>query len=126
MEKEVEIAVKDLLNDKTPRLDMIPNELLKILRETVEKDFTEMLQDTLDNGVLHLALNKKLTSLIPKSNTLTNNTNFRPMAVLTLTYKIMAKTLANKLQSILPKIILPTLTTFVKERSIFDNILMAT
>jgi hypothetical protein len=42
------------------------------------------------------------------------------------TYKIIAKTLANRLQPLLPSCILPTQTAFVKNRCILDNVLLAT
>jgi hypothetical protein len=41
------------------------------------------------------------------------------------TYKIIAKTLANRLQPLLPSYILPTQTEFVKNRCILDKILLA-
>lgn len=126
LEKEVEMAVKDLPNNKTPGLDSIPNELLKVLWNIVGNDITEMLDETLNIRILHPPLNEGLTSMIPKSDILINIRNFRPIAVLTSTYKIMAKTLVNILQPILPKVILPTQTAFVKERSILDNIVLAT
>lgn len=125
-ELEVEKAVKDLPNDKTPGLDTIPNEILKVLWESIGKDFTEAVQETFDQGQLHPALNEGLMSVIPKNEVLTNIRNFRPISVLYSSYKVMAKTLANRLQPILPSVILPNQTAFVKEHSIFDNIVLAT
>lgn len=103
-EREVEKAVRDLPNDKTPEIDTIPNELLKVLWGTIGEDMTAALHDMLNRGLLHPTLNEGLTSLIPKNENLNNIKNFRPIAVLTSTYKVMAKTLANRLQPLLPTV----------------------
>lgn len=100
--------------------------MLKALWDTVGKDLTEVLQETFDEGHLHPPLNEGLTSLIPKSGALTNIKNFRPVAVLTSTYKVTAKTLVNRLKPLLPNIILSNQTAFVIERSILDNVVLAT
>lgn len=49
--------------------------------------------------------------------------NWCPILLLTLTYKILAKILANWLQPLLPKVVDPQKTCFIKGRSIQDNFL---
>lgn len=47
--------------------------------------------------------------------------NWRPISLITLTYKIIAKILANHLQSYAPRLIDPQQTGFVKGHSIQEN-----
>lgn len=49
--------------------------------------------------------------------------NWPPISLLALTYKIIAKILANLLQSILPKVVDPQQTGFIKGHNIQDNFL---
>jgi hypothetical protein len=65
-------------------------------------------------------------SLIPKAGSIALLKNLRPIVVLPAMYKIIAKTLVNRLQPLLPNCILPTQIAFVKNRCILDNVLLAT
>lgn len=74
----------------------------------------------LDNG-----LNHTLTSLIPKISHHVNIKNFRPITLCMVIYKIVAKLIANIFKSILPSLVRPNQTSFVSERKITDNIIIA-
>jgi hypothetical protein len=51
--------------------------------------------------------------------------HFRPISLCNISYKIITKILANKLKSILPKIIYLIQSAFVSSRNIQDNIILA-
>jgi hypothetical protein len=64
-----------------------------------------------------------LMKLIPKDGDKTPVKNWRPITLLNVSYKILAKILTNRIENILPKIRNPTQTGFVKGRYILENLI---
>jgi hypothetical protein len=79
----------------------------------------------LKNGETSELINKGLITLIPKSGDHAKLGNWRPITLLGSLYKILAKTLARRLQVFLPRVIRPGETDFVEGRSILDNTFLA-
>ena len=60
--------------------------------------------------------------MIPKSDAQCNEiSKWRPITLLNDIYKIVAKTIANRMRPLLPSIIHDTQSGFLQDRSIFDN-----
>ena len=70
-------------------------------------------------------LNFTHIALILKKIGASKFTNFRPISLYNIVYKINSKVLANWLKVILPSIISPTQSAFIPWRLITDNILVA-
>ena len=81
--------------------------------------------DFLNDGIILLALNHTNIVLIPKVKNLEKMSNFRPISLCNVIYKIISKVLANRLKQVLPDIIPPTQSALVTGRLITDNILVA-
>lgn len=78
----------------------------------------------LNSGHLLKELNKTLITLIPKNNCLESVSHFRPITLCNVAYKIIAKTIVNRLQSIMVDLVSPHQNAFIKGRAIFDNIIL--
>ena len=81
--------------------------------------------DALNLRVLPPSLNMTNIALIPKVKSPSCVTEFRPISLCNILYKLISKVLANRLKKILPLIILHTQSAFILGRLIIDNILAA-
>lgn len=70
-------------------------------------------------------VNRTCIVLIPKCENQLSMKDFRPISLCTVLYKILSKTMANRLKVILPSIISPNQSAFVPRRLITDNALVA-
>ena len=81
--------------------------------------------DCLNNGIMEPDVNYTHIVLIPKIKSLEKITNYRPISLCNVIYKIISKVLANRLKQILPHLIATTQSAFVPGRLIIDNFLIA-
>lgn len=78
------------------------------------------------NGVLNLdALNKAHLVLLPKSETTTQASGFRPISLQNCPMKLISKAMANRVKAAIPRLIDPDQTGFVQGRSIAENFIYA-
>jgi hypothetical protein len=71
------------------------------------------------------SLNASFITLIPKKAGAIDISDFRPISLLSGVYKIITKVLANRMSSIMEKIISKPQNAFVKGRQILDLVLIA-
>lgn len=121
--EELANAVKVMPNNKAPGLDGLIIEVYKVFWCKLGSLYCDALCALKDKGKLSLAFRRGLITLIPKKNRdLMELGNWRPLTMLTCEYKILAKTLALRLQNVLPELIHPDQTGYMKGRNIADNI----
>jgi hypothetical protein len=80
---------------------------------------------SLNSDILPEFLNITSIDVIPKVKSPTSVTNYRPISLYNVSYKLISEILANRLKKILPQIIFPIQSAFVLGRLITDNVLMA-
>ena len=71
------------------------------------------------------SLNHAFLTLIPKVKNPEKVSDFRPIALCNILYKLISKVLANRLKTFLPQIIFESQSTFQADKAILDNILVA-
>ncbi|CAL9002137.1 unnamed protein product [Prunus brigantina] len=69
--------------------------------------------------------NHTLIALIPKVKMPTTVSEFPPISLCTTVYKMIAKTIANRLKFVLPHVITENQSAFVPNRMILDNVMAA-
>ena len=74
----------------------------------VGKDVVTAVLDFLNDGILLPALNHTDIVLIPKVKNPEKMSDFRPISLCNVIYKIISNVLANRLKQVLPDIIFPT------------------
>ena len=84
-----------------------------------------MVLDFLNLGIFPPNFNETHIVLIPKVNDPKIVTDFRPISLCNVVYKIASKAIANRLKKILPTIISDTQNAFVNGRLITDNVTVA-
>jgi ribonuclease HI len=124
-EEEVLIAMKQMGPLKAPGPDGMPPIFYQSYWHVVGKDITAAVLYCLQSGTLLPALNHTFVTLIPKTKSPETVTEYRPISLCNVLYKLISKVLANRLKKILPHIISETQSAFVPGRLITDNILIA-
>ncbi len=120
--EEVSKAIRALPKGKAPGHDGIPMEFFHECIQEIAPDLHQAFTTLLNEGETSEYINKGIITLISKSNDHARFNNWRPITLLGSIYKIFAKLLTSRLQTVLPNIIRPNQTGFVEGRSILDNV----
>ena len=122
---EVHKALKQMYPLKAPGPDGMPPLFFQKFWPTVGGLVTKIVLDFLNLGTTPPKFNETHIVLIPKIKSPKRVTEFRPISLCNVIYKLASKTLANRLKKIIPAIISDTQSAFVNGRLITDNVLVA-
>lgn len=86
---------------KAPSLDGFPIEFFKTFWYILAKDLTLVVEEIKSNGRIFNTFNHTFLILIPKEGHMEHISNYRPIALCNVVYKIIAKLLANRLKKLL-------------------------
>ena len=121
--EELQNALKDFQNNKTPGEDGFTKEFYDTFFDLLGNSLLDSFNAAFHHGKLSVTQKRGIISLIPKDESnLTVLSNWRPITLLNVDYKILAKAIAKRIQPKLPKLIHTDQTGFIKGRFIGQNV----
>lgn len=121
---EVKAALRRMMSGKSPGLDGIPLELYRLCQDILTPLLARLFTAIWATMAVPPHFLKGLITVLYKSGPTTDPSNYRPITLLGTDYRVFAKVLANRLEQVLPQVIDPQQTAFLRGRSIGDNIMM--
>ena len=116
-------ALKDFKVGKTPGTDGFPAEFYRFFWPEINNEMTESFNFAFQSRKLSITQRRGIISLIPKKfKDKTMLEDLRPISLLNVDYKIVTKAIAKRLEKVLPSIINPDQTGYVKGRYIGENV----
>lgn len=125
MAEEVDVALSQMGPLKSPGPDGFAACFYQKAWDTVRQKVCAAVLDFLNWGVFTDAINETYIVLIPKIKNPSLTTDFRPISLCNVLYKLIAKVLANRMKKVLGEIISPNQSVFIPGRLITDNVIIA-
>ena len=123
--EEVELALSQMEPIIAPGPDGMPPIFYQSFWPSIGDDVCSAVLDCLHNCRIPNEINHTHIALIPKVKSHERITEFRPISLCSVIYKVVSKVLANRLKGILPSVVSENQSAFQAGRLITDNILMA-
>ncbi|KAK9984666.1 hypothetical protein SO802_034191 [Lithocarpus litseifolius] len=110
---------------KAPGPDGLPPLFFQKFWPTIGEDVSQAVLTCLNLGSIPPTINRTFITLIPKVKNLAGVSDFRPISLCNIIYKLVSKVIANRLKKVLPYIISESQSAFQSNKAISDNILVA-
>jgi hypothetical protein len=123
--EEVRAALFQMHPSKAPGPDGMSSFFYQKCWHIVGNSVSHAVLSVLNSGNILRKINLTHISLIPKKKNPERISDFRPINLYNVVYKIISKVLANRLKLVLPCIILDSQSTFVPGHLITDNVSVA-
>ncbi|GJX80170.1 hypothetical protein Tco_0328319, partial [Tanacetum coccineum] len=114
-EQEIRDAVWACGSDKSPGPDGFLFSFIKKYWDVLKPGILAFILDFYSSGYIPQGCNSSFITLIPKLNSPTVVSDFRPISLIGAQYKIIAKILANRLSQVIDSIISPEQTAFIRD-----------
>ncbi|GER38816.1 RNA-directed DNA polymerase (reversetranscriptase)-related family protein [Striga asiatica] len=124
-EQEVKAALWDMEPSKSPGIDGFTPCFFQSYWEFIKKDLCSAIDNFLNTGCIPSYTNHTLITLIPKIKNPQKVSDFRPISLCTVSYRLFSKILASRLKHTLRSCISQSQAAFVPDRLILDNIVIA-
>lgn len=119
---EIKTSLFSMKRNKSPGRDGITTEFYRCFYHIFEPLFLKLINEIEKEGTLSRTMKNGMITLIYKKGDKQEITNWRPITLLNVDYKVFAKVMANRLKHVLPKIINQNQTCCVPGRDISDNV----
>ncbi|KAJ3707671.1 hypothetical protein LUZ61_011376 [Rhynchospora tenuis] len=121
---EILLAINQLPSGKASGLDGFPIDFFKKFWDIIKTDLMRGFLAFQDCSLDLSKLNKAYISLVPKKESCTVFSDYRPISVINSFVKIITKVLANRLQPHIKDLVSPLQTAFTKDRSIMESFMV--
>ena len=119
--EELNNVISILKVNKSPGLDGLTSEFYKVFWDILKQPFVNMLNETFQKGILPDTMRRAVVTLIYKKGDLESLKNYRPISLSNYDYKILAFTLAIRMQKVIGNLISTNQTAYIKNRYIGNN-----
>jgi len=123
-EEKILRALNQFQDEKALGLDGFTLYFYKKCWHIIQKYFTRMLCFAHKAKKLRGATNSSFLALLPKEHGASSLNHFRPISLCNISYKILSKIIANRLNPLLSLLIIPNEEGFFAERQIWDNYIL--
>lgn len=123
--EEVETTSKQMVPLKSSGLDGFGVVFYQKHWKTVGNDVCEAVLSIFHGESMNSSFNSNFNALIPKKPNLDVISNFQPISLCNVLYKLVSKIITNRLKSIMHSIIFSNQSAFIVDRLITDNIIVA-
>ncbi|GKU94710.1 hypothetical protein SLEP1_g8163 [Rubroshorea leprosula] len=124
-EVEVKEAIWDCDSSKSPSPDGFNFRFIKEMWEDIKPEVVAFIQEFHKHGRIVRGSNASFIVLIPKTENPQRIEEYRPISLIGVMYKIIAKLLANRLRKVLPKVIGEQQMAFIGGRQLVDGVIIA-
>lgn len=121
---DIELAVRSMGSFKAPRPDGYQPIFYQRSWEVVGESVIQFALEFFESGQLPQETNDALIVLIPKVASPEKITQFRPISLCNVLFKIITKAMVRRLEQVMVKLIGPAQSSFIPGRLINDNIVV--
>ena len=114
-------VISNLKSNKSLGLDGLCQEFYKYFWMQLKDYYLAMVNEIFESGKMSTSMRRAVISLIFKKGNKRLLSNYRPISITNVDYKILAFVLANRLQLVLNSIISPEQTAYIKGRYMGTN-----
>ena len=109
---KVDLALNQMETLKSPRPDGMPPFFFQQFWPVIGDEVAEVVLTLLNTGSIPPSINRTFITLIPKVKSPVRVSDYCPIALCNILYKLISKVLANRLKKFLPSIISESQSVF--------------
>ncbi|CAI5463725.1 unnamed protein product [Closterium sp. Yama58-4] len=125
-EKEVKSAFCSMAKGKAPGKDGLPKELFEVHWDVLGKHFMKLVEGFATSASLPTSTKDAVTILLHKKGGRDQLENYRPITLLSFTYKVLARVIADRMKKVLHEVISPEQYGFIPGRRLSDAVGLVT